>query len=314
METLTVLDGLSDAIANVVEQVEPAVVNIKSATPRRRAGFVEGGGSGVIFAPDGFVLTNAHVVEGALALKVMLPDGRSYLASVVGSDVATDIAVLRIHGDGLPHARFGDSNKLRVGQFVMAIGNPLGFQRTVTAGIISALGRNLRSENGRLMDGIVQTDAALNPGNSGGPLVDTQGRVIGINTAVIAVAQGICFAIPCNTAIWVAGELMRRGKVVRGFLGFGGTTVDIPTRVVRHLELSGDRGVLIESVVEDSPIDKAGALPGDIMVSLDEKTVRSVDDLHRVLDERSVGREMLVVLLRDNSLVRRQVRPVEGQT
>jgi S1-C subfamily serine protease len=285
-----------------------------SATPRRRAGFVEGGGSGVIFAPDGFVLTNAHVVEGALALKVMLPDGRSYLASVVGSDVATDIAVLRIHGDGLPHARFGDSNKLRVGQFVMAIGNPLGFQRTVTAGIISALGRNLRSENGRLMDGIVQTDAALNPGNSGGPLVDTQGRVIGINTAVIAVAQGICFAIPCNTAIWVAGELMRRGKVVRGFLGFGGTTVDIPTRVVRHLELSGDRGVLIESVVEDSPIDKAGALPGDIMVSLDEKTVRSVDDLHRVLDERSVGREMLVVLLRDNSLVRRQVRPVEGQT
>ncbi len=311
---LRLLDGFSDAIATVVEKVEPAVVNIKvvrGLLPSRRSS-MEGGGSGVIFTPDGFVLTNAHVVEGAVAAKVMLPDGRSFIATTVGADAATDVAVLRIHGDRLPYAAFGDSNALRVGRFVIAIGNPLGFQRTVTAGIVSALGRNLRSENGRLMEGIVQTDAAINPGNSGGPLVNTQGRVIGINTAIIASAQGIGFAIPSNTATYIAGELMQKGRVVRGFLGLAGMTVDLPTRTMRMHELTSDRGVLIESIVRGGPVARGGGEAGDVLISFDGQPVRSVDDLHRYLSEDSVGREVALRVLRDNELRTLRVTPTDA--
>lgn len=313
--SLTFLDRMSEAIADLAERVEPAVVNIRvmRGVPHpHRSVMTEGGGSGAIFTPDGFVLTNAHVVAGAVAVKVLLSDGRSFFATVVGSDEATDLAVMRLQGDHLPYAPFGDSNTLRTGQLVIAIGNPFGFQRTVTAGIVSALGRTLHSENGRPMDGIVQTDAAINPGNSGGPLVNTRGEVIGINTAIIPGARGIGFAIPSNTATYVAGELMRQGRVVRGYLGIGGMTVDLPTRVVRALGLDGDRGVLVESVERDSPVDRAGLYPGDVLLSLDDRPVRSVDDLHHLLNERSVGRRMPLDVLRERQRVVLWVVPGEA--
>lgn len=309
------LDSFSDAIASIVDRVEPAVVNIKVVrgfAPSHGNTTVEGGGSGVVFTPDGFVLTNAHVMNGAVLAKVMLSDGRSYLASTIGTDAATDVAVLRVHADGLPYVPFGDSNALRVGQFVIAIGNPFGFQSTVTAGIVSALGRNLRSSNGRLMEGVVQTDAALNPGNSGGPLVNTRGQVIGINTAIIASAQGICFAIPVNTASYIATELMRRGRVVRGYLGLSGMTVDLPTRLVRALGLVQERGVLVQTVVADTPVARAGVEPGDVLLALGERPLRSVDDLHRSLGEETVGHPVDLHTLRGNRRRTVEVVPVEA--
>ncbi|MBM3464721.1 MAG: PDZ domain-containing protein [Armatimonadetes bacterium] len=311
------LDAFSDAIAQVVEQVEPAVVNIRvtrALADRRGSHMSDGGGSGVIFTPDGFAVTNAHVVEGAVVARVILSDGRSFFASVVGSDPATDIAVLRVQGDDLPYARFGDSNLLRTGQFVVAIGNPFGFQRTVTAGIVSALGRSLRSESGRLMDGVVQTDAALNPGNSGGPLVSARGEIIGINTAVIRTAQGICFAIPSNTAVHISGELMRKGRVVRGYLGVAGMTVELPTRVVRAHSLETERGVLVESVVPRSPAQGAGVMAGDVLVGLDDSTVRSIDDVHRLMTAEIIGRRVALDVLREGQRVVLWVVPQETRS
>lgn len=254
---------------------------------------------GVIIAPDGYIVTNSHVVEGASTLEMSLADGTSYNAEIIGQDSATDLAVLRVPGSGLPIARLGNSDKLQVGQLAIAIGNPLGFQSTVTTGVISALGRSLRSRSGRLIENVIQTDAALNPGNSGGPLVDSRGLVMGINTAIIQFAQGICFAIPVNTMRWVVSLLIREGKVTRGYLGIAGQTVPLPVRVVRHFHLRQETGVQVFGVTANSPAHIAGLKEGDVIISLGQNPMTSVDDIHRLLSKDAIDKKLEVVLLRD---------------
>lgn len=305
LEAEAVLDAYSEAVVTVADKVGPAVVNIAvthnrtARTPRGPVPFeAEGAGSGVIIAPDGYALTNSHVVHEAKRLEVTLADGRTLPAELVGDDPATDLAVIRIQATGLPAAEFGDSDRLRVGQLVIAIGNPLGFQATVTAGVVSALGRSLRSQNGRLIENMAQTDAALNPGNSGGPLVDSRGRIVGINTAIIQGAQGICFAIPVNTARWVAGLLIKEGRVNRAFLGIAGEARPLHVRVVRALGLTAAAGVGIIQVVPNSPAERAGIRTGDILVALDTTPVTSVDDVHRFLSRAEIGATVRVGVLR----------------
>jgi S1-C subfamily serine protease len=297
------LDAYSQAVTNVVSAVGPAVVNIrvkKKVQARHRAVSqeMEGSGSGVIITPDGYIITNSHVVEGARTIEVGLADGASYTAKLVGQDSATDLATVVVPASGLPIARLGDSDKLKVGQLVIAIGNPLGFQSTVTTGVVSALGRSLRSQSGRLIENIIQTDAALNPGNSGGPLVDSRGSIVGINTAIIQFAQGICFAIPVNTARWVVSLLIREGKVTRGYLGISGQTVPLPVQVVRYFGLDHNTGVHVMGVSPDSPAEAAGLKEGDIIISLGQDTVSGVDDIHRLLTRDVIGKSIDVVLLR----------------
>src|SRR4030042_1051863 len=255
-EGIDILDVYSQAVTKVVAKVGPSVIHVrikKKGRARHRAipYESEGSGSGVIIAPDGYAITNNHVVEAADTIEVSLPDGSTYSAEPIGQDPATDLALLRISGTGLPIALLGDSDKLRVGQLAIAIGNPLGFQNTVTTGVISALGRSLRSRSGRLIENIIQTDAALNPGSSGGPLVDSHGLVIGINTAIIQFAQGICFAIPVNTVRWVVSLLIREGKVTRGYLGISGQMIPLPVRAVRRLQLGHDTAVQVLGVTPD---------------------------------------------------------------
>ena len=297
------LDAYSKAVTGVVVRVGPAVVHVhvKKKMPRRGPAppEVEGSGSGVIITPDGYIVTNSHVVEDANIVEVSLADGTTCNAEVIGQDTATDIALLRVSGSSLPMAYLGDSDKLKVGQLAIAVGNPLGFQSTVTAGVISALGRSLRSRTGRLIENVIQTDAALNPGNSGGPLVDSRGYVIGINTAIIQYAQGICFAIPVNTMRWVVTQLIREGKVVRGFLGISGQTVPLPVRVVRYFQLDHNSGVQVVDVATASPAHRAGLKEGDIIISLGGEPVTSVDDIHRRLTREAIGKSLEVVLLRD---------------
>lgn len=261
-----------------------------------------GSGSGVILTPDGYILTNAHVVAGAHRLEVHLADGRTVGARSVGEDPATDLAVIRAEASGLPTASLGNSDRLRVGQLVIAIGNPLGFEATVTAGVVSALGRSLRSESGRLIENVIQTDAALNPGNSGGPLVDSHGRVVGVNTAIIAGAQGLCFAIPSNTASWVAGQLITTGRVRRVYLGVTGQTVPLPRAQVLALRLPADTAVRVREVASGSPAAAAGIHPGDLLVSVAGQPARAVDDIHRILATVPVGAEIPVVVLRGTRL------------
>jgi S1-C subfamily serine protease len=266
-------------------------------------------GSGIIIAPDGYVLTNNHVVDGASFLEVLLTDGSRYEAQVVGRDPDTDLALLRVPGSDLPAAPLGDSEHLQVGQLVIAIGNPLSLQATVTSGVISALGRTLRSTSGRLMEGIIQTDAALNPGSSGGPLVDSHGRVVGVNTAIIAGAQGICFAIPINTANWVVPQLLREGRIFRGYLGISGQSVALQPSLARQLRLPDPRGVGIVGVAPDSPAEAGGLQVGDILLELDGKPVPSVDALHKVLSRELIGREVEVRMLRNGKLLRTRLAP-----
>lgn len=267
----------------------------------------------MVITPDGYTVTNCHVVEGANDFKVVLADGSSHNAELVGKDAATDLAVLRVAESGLTIASLGDSEKLRVGQLVVAIGNPFGFQNTVTAGVVSAVGRSLRSNSGRLIENIIQTDAALNPGNSGGPLVDSRGQVIGINTAVIQYAQGICFAIPVNTMRWVVSLLIREGKVTRGYLGISGQNVPLPVRVVRYFQFKQGGGVQILDVVPDSPADIGGLKTGDILVSLDGSQITSIDDIHRSLGREMIGKKLQVTLLRDwTKKVEASVIPAEN--
>jgi S1-C subfamily serine protease len=298
------LDAYSQAVTNVVTRVGPAVVNVRvrhrtrvrsGAAPRE----AEGSGSGVIIAPDGYIVTNSHVVEGASNVEVSLPDGANFAARVVGHDPATDLALLSVPGSGLPIAHLGDSDKLRVGLLAIAIGNPLGFQSTVTTGVISALGRSLRSRSGRLIEGIIQTDAALNPGNSGGPLVDSRGLVVGINTAIIQYAQGICFAIPVNTVRWVVSLLLREGKVTRGYLGIAGQTVPLAVRLVRYFNLEHDTGAQVIGVTPNSPAHAAGLKDGDVIISLGGKPIAGVDDMHRLLTKDVIGKKLEIVLLRE---------------
>jgi S1-C subfamily serine protease len=298
------LDAYSQAVTHVVKQVGPAVVQVRVV--RKGDGHrgaaqreLEGSGSGVVIAPDGYTVTNSHVVEGAGSFEMALADGSVYKAELIGKDTATDLALLRAQGMDLPIARLGDSGALQVGQLVIAIGNPFGFQNTVTAGVVSALGRSLRSRSGRLIEGIIQTDAALNPGNSGGPLVDSTGRVIGINTAIIQQAQGICFAIPVNTMRWVVTALIREGRVTRGYLGLAGQNVPLPVKVVRYFQLKQEHGVQLLEVVPGSPAFLCGLKAGDILISLGDSPVGSVDDIHRLLNRDSIGRPLKATYLRD---------------
>jgi S1-C subfamily serine protease len=303
------LDPYSAQVVHAFERAGPAVVHVIAFGA---GGKPKGQGSGVIFTPDGYVLTNAHVVAGAAKLRASFVDGQVMDAALVGEDADTDTAVLRLSGGGLPHAELGQSATLRVGQLVVAIGNPLGFQCTVTAGIVSALGRTLRTPSGRMIDSVIQTDAPLNPGNSGGPLVSGAGRVVGINTATIAPAQGICFAIGIDTAVWVATRLMRDGRVRRSRLGLSGQTVPIDTRLRRFHRLDQATGVLVLEVVAGGPAEAARVQSGDVVVALDGEPVGGVDDLHRALTGERAGLPIEVTVLRRTDLLRLRVTPEES--
>src|SRR5207237_7148605 len=268
-------------------RITPAVVNIEVKT-RGRRGDQRGGGSGFLFTPDGFILTNSHVVGGASSIDVTLADGTRCAASVVGNDPHTDLAVLRISAPNQTPAELGDSDTIRPGQLVIAVGNPLGCQATGTAGVVSALGRTMRAQSGRLIDSVIQTDAALNPGNSGGPLVNARGEVVGVNTAVILPAQGICFAIAINTAKFVAARLIRDGRIVRSYIGVAGQSAPLHRRVVRFYELPVESGVLVLGVEKESPAESAGLHEGDVVVAYGKTPVSSVDDLHRILTEEQI--------------------------
>jgi S1-C subfamily serine protease len=302
------LDPYSSRVMTAFERVGPAVVHVLAFDADGRP---RGQGSGVAFTPDGYVLTNAHVVEGAAKLRASFADGVTMDAALVGADVDTDTAVLRLAGNGTAHAALGTSSALRVGQLVVAIGNPLGFQCTVTAGIVSALGRTLRSRSGRLIDSVIQTDAPLNPGNSGGPLVDGAGRVIGINTATIAPAQGICFAIGIDTAVWVATRLMRDGRVRRSRLGLSGQTVPLSTRARRFHHLEQVSAVQVLDVQSDGAAAAGGVTAGDVILSLGDIRTATVDDLHRALTAERVGEQIELQVLRRSELVRLTVMPRE---
>jgi S1-C subfamily serine protease len=299
------LDAFSNAVIHVADVLRPAVVNLRGMGGRA------GSGSGVLFTPDGFLLTNHHVVRAQVQVRVRFSDGRETTGRVVGNDPWTDLAIVQADGDKLPYASFGDSAKLRVGQLVVAIGSPLGFESTVTAGIVSALGRTMRSITGHLVDNVIQTDAALNPGNSGGPLVDSRGRVIGINTAVIQPAQGLCFAVPINTAKVVLPQLMQHGRVLRGFLGVQCRVVPLPPALVRQFSLNQKHAVEVLGVEPGSPADEAGIQEGDVIASLGELPATSVDDLHRLLTQLPVGIPTVVVLLRDGRRLERMVIPAD---
>lgn len=311
------LDAYSQAVTSAVERMSPSVVNIevrqhagrsRSGEPRER----QGGGSGFVFTPDGLILTNSHVVHEAARISVTLTDGRRMPASLIGEDPGSDLAIIRVDEPGLIAAQLGDSQRLRVGQVVIAIGAPYGFQSTVTAGVVSALGRSLRSYSGRLIDDVIQTDASLNPGNSGGPLVDSAGRVVGVNTATILPAQGICFAIGINTAKFVASKLLRDGRIRRSFIGVSAQTVPVHRRVVRFYDLPKEMGALVLAVEDNSPAKRAGLREGDIIVALEGQPVAGVDDLHRLLTEVRVGVKCRLTLLRYTDKLELGVVPEEA--
>jgi len=283
------LDAYSQAVIAAVEQVGPAVVRVEVG---------RGGGSGVTFTPDGFILTNSHVVAGSAEIRIVLPDGRWAAAERIGDDAETDLAVLRVGATALPWARLGDSKRARVGQVAIAIGNPYGFHHSVTSGVVSAVGRSLRSRAGRLMDDIIQTDAALNPGNSGGPLVTTGGEVIGINTAVILPAQGLCFAIASNTVRFVASRLMRDGRIRRSYIGVAGQQTPIPRAIARASGTAAVSGVLVASIAKDGPAARSGLEEGDVIVQFGGVAVSGIDDLHRQLTDERIGRAVSVTVLR----------------
>ncbi len=309
------LDAYSSAVVHAAERISPSVVFIeveKNLPPVRGTRAARGSGSGFVFTPDGFVLTNSHVVHGADKVEMTLSDGRRFTAAIVGDDPGTDLAVIRISAGRLAAAPLGDSGKIRVGQLAIAIGNPYGFQYSVTTGVVSALGRSLRSDSGRLIDDIIQTDAALNPGNSGGPLVDSRGEVIGVNTAVILPAQGICFAVAINTVKFVAGQLIRHGRIRRAYLGIGGQNVAIPRVLVRAQQLTAESGVQVISVENASPAATAGVAEGDVIIALDDLPVRAVDDLHKFLTEGRIGTPSRVILLRRAEKLTLNVVPQES--
>jgi len=302
------LDAYSRAVIEAAEKVSPSVVYIQMTgvpgrSQRRAQGpnEISSTGSGFVFTPDGFILTNSHVVHGASKIDVTLMDGRRFQAQLIGDDPDTDLAVIRTTAPNLVPAELGDSQSIRVGQLVIAIGNPFGFQYTVTAGVVSALGRSLRAQSGRLMDGVIQTDAALNPGNSGGPLLNSRGEVIGVNTAMILPAQGICFATSIDTAKFVAGRLIRDGKISRSYMGLAGQNVPIPRRIVRFYQLPVETGILVvsfETNGEASAAREAGLLAGDLVVEFDGVPIRGIDDLHRLLTDERIGKSVPVTVIR----------------
>jgi len=302
----SLLDAYSNAVVSAADRISPAVVKIDVRRNAKQHRSESGGsGSGFLFTPDGLILTNSHVVSGASEVGVSLRDGHSLDADILGDDPHTDLALVRVSGSKLPTVQFGTSRGIRVGQLAIAIGNPYGFECTVTAGVVSALGRSMRAYSGRLIDDVIQTDAALNPGNSGGPLSNSRGEVIGVNTAIIMAAQGICFATAIDTAKVVVGQILRHGRVRRGWLGIAGQNTPLSRRMVRYHELEIESGVRIASVESGSPAEKAGLREGDVVVSYDGTAVAGIDDVHRLLTETRVGQEApIVVLRRGEKLVR----------
>jgi S1-C subfamily serine protease len=320
------LDAYSRAVITAAEKVSPSVVYIEVEQPARsRRGNsprapreappeVKGSGSGFIFTPDGFILTNSHVVHGARRIEVTVSDGRKYEADLIGDDPDTDLAVIRINAPNLVPVHLGEAQKIRVGQLVVAIGNPYGFQYSVTAGVVSALGRSLRAQSGRLMDDVIQTDAALNPGNSGGPLVNSRGEVVGVNTAMILPAQGICFATSIDTAKFVASRLIRDGKVSRSYIGLAGQNVPLPRRIVRYYNLAVEGGILIVSFEDKSPARNAGLREGDIIIAFDDHPTAGIDDLHKLLTEDRIGHKSSLVVIRGTEKLMLEVIPEESQS
>jgi len=309
----SLLDEYSRTIVSAVERVAPAVANIEiQQRHKNRSHDIAGSGSGFIITPDGFSLTNSHVVHGATRIVVNLSDGRDCPAQLIGDDPETDLAVIRVDAPQLVHVRLADSEALRVGQVAIAIGNPLGFQASVTAGVISALGRSMYSQSGRLIDNIIQTDAALNPGNSGGPLVNSAGEVIGVNTAMIRPAQGICFAIASNTAKLVAGWLIRDGRIRRSYIGVAGQNVPLHRRVIRFYNLSLETGVLVVSVEKDSPAQRAGLREGDIIVGFNEQLIGSIHDLHKMLVGEQIGISAKLLVIRHTEKLELSILPAES--
>lgn len=295
-------DGFSETVIGVVDTVGPAVIGVRRAS--RGRDLYDGAGSGVIVSPDGYALTNNHVVHGAGRIEAVLHDGSVAGAEIVGADPDTDLALLRLHGGRHAAAALGDSDALRVGELAIAIGNPLGLQATVTVGVISALRRTLRGQSGRLIEDVVQTDAALNPGNSGGALVDSVGRVVGINTAIIGGAQGLCFAVPINTAKRIIPELMRDGRVARGWFGIAGQSQDLSRALVRRLSLDAESGVLVAAVSPGGPADQAGLRVGDVVLKLDGAATPSVDGVHKLLTRERIGQRVTLDVLRDGAIVK----------
>ena len=327
------LDSYSRAIIAAADRVSPSVVNLEvvqrspvgaagrpeawpgrgsGGRPGRAPAEVRGSGSGFLFTPDGFLLTNSHVVGDAAEIEVTLSDGRRYPGFLVGDDPDTDLAVVRIHAPDLTAAPLGNSRAVRVGQIAVAIGNPYGFQYSVTAGVVSALGRSLRARSGRLIDDVIQTDAALNPGNSGGPLVTARGEVVGVNTAMIRPAQGLCFAIAIDTAKFVAGRLLRDGRVRRSFIGVGGQNLPLSRRVARAFGLAAESGVLVVSVEEKSPAERAGLKERDVIVGYGDRTVAGIDDLHRILTDAQAGVPSAVTVVRRSEKLSLEITPFES--
>jgi S1-C subfamily serine protease len=308
------IDPYSRIIINAAEKVSPAVTQIlvhKSDARRRNSSGEGATGSGFLVSPEGFIVTNSHVVNKSREIEVNLPDGSTYQAAAVGEDPSTDIAVIRVYGQNLARAGFGDSRKLRVGQLVIAIGNPFGFQFTVTTGVVSALGRSMYSYTGRMIDGVIQTDAALNPGNSGGPLINADGEVIGINTAIISSAQGLCFAVGSSVAEYVVGKLITTGRVRRAALGIAGQTIILPRRVIDYNRLGLNRGILIQKVISDRNIDNTPIGPGDVIVGFNQVAVGSVDELYLQLNEQVIGKTVEMDILKKG--IKKTVRVVLGE-
>ena len=304
------LDAYSQAVTTAAEAVAPTVVHLEvngSRDGKQRRGT----GSGFFFTPDGLLLTNSHVVHGARAIKVATQEGEVFAADIVGDDPDSDLAVIRVSTRGAPHVRFGQSSSLKMGQIAIAIGNPLGFEHTVTAGVVSALGRSLRASTGRLIDDVIQTDAALNPGNSGGPLVNARGQVIGVNTAIIPGAQGICFATASDSAQWVLAQLLAHGRVRRGWLGVAGMNATLARRIARHHEIDNTSGVRVRSVESGSPAAAAGIESGDLIVTLDGETIGGIDKLQQTLNAQRIGRPLELVLLRHTRKVGVRVTAIE---
>lgn len=313
IDEASLLDAYSQSVIRVAELVSPSVVNIEVYhEQRRRNGSsqeAQGNGSGFVITPDGYILTNSHVVHGAKRIDVTLADSRKVQAELIGDDPDTDLAVVRIHASNLVAAKLGDSQSVRVGQLVIAIGNPYGFQATVTAGVISALGRSLRARSGRLIDEVIQTDAALNPGNSGGPLVTSNGEVIGVNTAIIRPAQGICFATAINTAKFVTAALIKTGRIRRGYIGLGGQNTPLHRRLIRYHHLPTETGVLVISTEPDSPARRAGLTQGDVIVGFDAHPIASIDDLHRRLTEEQIGVQSTLTVIRGTEKLTVEITP-----
>lgn len=303
-------DAYSAAVIEAVDKAGPSVIGVRRRK-RGRADAFDGAGSGVLVTTDGYALTNNHVVRGAEQIEASLHDGEVVQADVVGADPDTDLALLRLHASKLAHAELGDSDALRVGQLAIAIGNPLGFHATVTAGVVSALRRTLRGESGRLIEDVIQTDAALNPGNSGGALCDARGRIVGVNTAVIGGAQGICFAVPINTAKRIIPELMRSGRVARGWLGIAGQTQMLSKAFARRLNLVTEAGVLVVHVITGGPGDRSGLQAGDVILAVGGEATPSADVIHRVLSREAIGELLDVDVLRDGRKIRLSMRVEE---